>query len=130
MKPYYQDKWVTIYHGDCREILPELPDGNIDLFYTNPPFGITNAEWDRPLNWTALWLPIWRVLKENASVVVHASMPFNYDLVSTQRQCFKYEYIWEKNIATGFFIAGNQPLRKHENICVFYKFPFTHNGRG
>ncbi len=38
MKPYYQDKWVTIYHGDCREILPELP--KVDLVLTDPPYGI------------------------------------------------------------------------------------------
>ena len=40
MKPYYQDKWVTIYHGDCREILPQLPDKSIDLVLTDPPYGI------------------------------------------------------------------------------------------
>jgi len=37
MKPYYQDKWVTIYHGDCREILPQL-DVRVDLVLTDPPF--------------------------------------------------------------------------------------------
>ena len=37
-KPYYQDDWVTIYHGDCREILPELP--KVDLVLTDPPYGI------------------------------------------------------------------------------------------
>ena len=36
MKPYYQDKWVTIYHGDCREILPQL--GKVDLVLTDPPY--------------------------------------------------------------------------------------------
>ncbi len=41
MKPYYQDKWVTIYHGDCREILPELP--KVDLVLTDPPYGIGEA---------------------------------------------------------------------------------------
>ena len=35
-EPYYQDKWVTIYHGDCREILPELPA--VDLVLTSPPY--------------------------------------------------------------------------------------------
>jgi len=37
MKPYYQDKWVTIYHGDCREILPQL-DVKVDLVLTSPPY--------------------------------------------------------------------------------------------
>lgn len=42
MKPYYQDQYVTIYHGDCREILPQLPDGSVDLVLTSPPF---NQAW-------------------------------------------------------------------------------------
>lgn len=37
MNPYYQDKWVTIYHGDCREILPQL-DVKVDLVLTDPPY--------------------------------------------------------------------------------------------
>ena len=37
MKPYYQDKWVTIYNGDCREVLPQL-DVKVDLILTDPPF--------------------------------------------------------------------------------------------
>jgi len=38
MKPYYQDDYCTIYHGDCREILPSLP--KVDLVLTDPPYGI------------------------------------------------------------------------------------------
>ena len=37
-KPYYSDDHVTIYHGDCREILPDL--GRVDLVLTDPPYGI------------------------------------------------------------------------------------------
>jgi len=36
--PYYQDDAVIIYHGDCREILPDLP--KVDLVLTDPPYGI------------------------------------------------------------------------------------------
>lgn len=37
MKPYYDQDGITIYHGDCREILPELP--MVDLVVTSPPYG-------------------------------------------------------------------------------------------
>ena len=38
MKPYFEDDAVTIYHGDCRDILPSLP--KVDLVLTDPPYGI------------------------------------------------------------------------------------------
>jgi site-specific DNA-methyltransferase (adenine-specific) len=36
MKPYYEHAGITIYHGDCREILPTLP--KVDLIFTSPPY--------------------------------------------------------------------------------------------
>lgn len=41
MKPYYEHAGITIYHGDCREILPEI--GPVDLVVTDPPYGIGEA---------------------------------------------------------------------------------------
>jgi site-specific DNA-methyltransferase (adenine-specific) len=38
MKPYYSDEAVTIYHGDCREILPTI--SGADLVITDPPYGM------------------------------------------------------------------------------------------
>jgi len=38
MQPYYQDDAVTIFHGDCREILPGL--SGVDLFFTSPPYNL------------------------------------------------------------------------------------------
>ena len=45
MTPYYQDDYATIWHGDCREILPTLP--KVDLVCTDPPYGIGAARNER-----------------------------------------------------------------------------------
>lgn len=41
MKPYYEEPGIVIYHGDCREILPQLEP--VDLVLTDPPYGISHA---------------------------------------------------------------------------------------
>lgn len=45
MQPYYSHAGIEIYHGDCREILPQLPQ--VDLVLTDPPYGIG---WSRGVN--------------------------------------------------------------------------------
>ena len=54
LRPYYEDSAVTIYHGDCRLILPQLP--KVDLVLTDPPYGVNKAEWDSKfyLDWLEL----------------------------------------------------------------------------
>jgi site-specific DNA-methyltransferase (adenine-specific) len=44
-KPYYRDDAVTLYHGDCREIVPML--GRFDLLLTDPPYGLAGAQTDK-----------------------------------------------------------------------------------
>jgi len=41
MTPYYERDGITIFHGDCRDILPTLPP--VDLVLTDPPYGM---KWD------------------------------------------------------------------------------------
>jgi site-specific DNA-methyltransferase (adenine-specific) len=45
-KPYYEDEAVTIYHGDCREIIPTFEDASIDFIFTDPPYGHNNNNGD------------------------------------------------------------------------------------
>lgn len=51
--PYYQDDAVTLYLGDCREILPTLEADSVDLVLTDPPYGVNKADWDAefPSDW-------------------------------------------------------------------------------
>jgi len=49
IKPYYEHKGITIYHGDCREVLPEI--GKVDLVVTDPPYGLSFNNNDLAHNW-------------------------------------------------------------------------------
>ena len=53
MKPYYEHDGITIYHGDCRTVMPRLDADSIDLVLADPPYGIKQAKWDTyvPLDW-------------------------------------------------------------------------------
>ena len=46
MTPYYQDSACTIYHGDCREILPTMRTESVDVIWTDPPYGHSNFDGD------------------------------------------------------------------------------------
>lgn len=46
MTPYYQDESVTLYHGDCLEILSEFQADEFDCVFGDPPYGVGKAEWD------------------------------------------------------------------------------------
>ena len=54
-KPYFEDDAVTIYHGDCRDILPTLPP--VDLILTDPPYGLSfmGKEWDHGVPGVEFW---------------------------------------------------------------------------
>ncbi len=45
-KPYYTDGRITIYHADCREILPTIPNDSVDVFWSDPPYGHSNHDGD------------------------------------------------------------------------------------
>lgn len=118
---------MNIIKGDIHNIIKTLPSNTYDLLYSNPPFSMTGAKWDKTIRFEELWTDIWRILKPNGAVILHSTQYFTHKLVSTQLEHFKYNYVWLKNIATNFFLAKKQPLRITEDICVFYKKQPTYN---
>ena len=103
------------------EYIKTLTTNSVNLIYFDPPFGITEAEYDQPLDWDNLWTEMWRVLMPRGSIVIHASQPFTYDLIASQRKHFKYCWYWDKHYKTGHLFSKYQPMRHIEEICVFYK---------
>ena len=111
--------------GDINDVIKTLDTDSIDFIYTDPPFAITGASWDKGLNWKELFPEMWRVLKPNGVICLYASCPFTYELLQYEKP--KYHYSWIKNNKTGFFQAKRQPLRQVEEIFVYYKKNGTYN---
>ena len=116
-----------IFHGDCLDIMPALKEESADLFLTDLPFGTTQSPWDSVIPYTPLWSNIERLIKKNGCIVLFAKSPFDKALASSNMKLYKYEWIWEKNKASGHLNTSIMPMQAHENILVFYKSPPTYN---
>jgi len=116
-----------LFLGDCLSLLPNIPDGSVDMVLADPPYGTTQCKWDSVIDLSAMWRELDRVCKPNAAIVMTAAQPFTAQLVCSNIGMFKYEIIWEKGNATGFLNAKKQPLRAHESVLVFYRSQPTYN---
>ena len=118
---------VDLHCGDCLELMKNIPDGSVDMILCDLPYGTTQCEWDVRIPFEPLWEQYNRIIKPNGAIVLFSAQPFTTDLINSQRKLFRYEIIWEKTQPTGFYNAKKMPLRKHENILVFYKNLPTYN---
>jgi len=118
-KPYYKNSHVTIYHGDCMDILPEL--NKVDMVLTDPPYGTTTCDWDCVIPFGPLWEQLNKLIKENGAIVLFGSEPFSSALRMSNIKNYKYDIIWEKDKAANMLNSNRQILKIHENISIFYK---------
>lgn len=118
---------MKLMRGDCLELMKEIPDGSVDMILADPPYGRTNCEWDSVIPLEPMWREYNRIIKTNGAIVLFSQQPFETDLIQSNRKFFRYEIIWNKNSTTGFLLANKMPLKKHENIVVFYKKLPTYN---
>jgi len=110
---------MKLYHGDCLDIMPTLPDKSVDMILADLPYGTTACKWDTIIPFKPLWEQYKRIIKDNRAIVLTASQPFTSALVMSNPKMFKYEWIWDKKIPSGMSYARFQPMRQHENILVF-----------
>ena len=110
--------------------MKNIPDKSIDMILCDLPYGTTHNKWDNVIPMESLWKQYNRIIKEHGAIVLFSQMPFGASLIMSNPKMFRYEWIWEKNQAVGFLNAKKMPLRKHENILVFYKHLPTYNPQG
>jgi len=121
---------IKLLKGDCLELMKDIPDKSIDAIICDLPYGTTACKWDTVIPFEPLWEQYKRIIKDNGAIVLFGSQPFTTKLISSNYEMFKYEWIWEKENATGFQLANVMPLKTHENILVFskgYTYPNSKN---
>ena len=118
---------VKLLQGDCLELMKDIPDGSVDMILADLPYGTTRNKWDEVLPFNALWKEYERIIKDNGAIVLHSQQPFTSKLIMSNSKIYKYSWVWSKSQVSGFLNAKKQPLREHEDICVFYKKQCTYN---
>lgn len=126
INPDISGNGYTLYNGDCLSILPEL-DNKVDLVFVDLPYGTTNNPWDVIIPFSEMWGGIRNVSHERTVSVFTSAEPFTSKLVMSNIKEFKYDMIWVKTIASGQLNVRHRPLRRHENVLVFYSKMPTYN---
>jgi len=117
----------NVIMGDTLEQMTEIPDETIDMLLVDLPYGTTQNKWDSVIPLDLLWKEYRRIVKINGAMVFTASGLFTAQLMLSNPKEFKYKLVWEKSKPTNFLNAKKQPLRKHEDILVFYRKQPTYN---
>ena len=116
-----------IYQRDCIEGMRLIPDKSIDMILCDLPYGTTRNKWDSVIDLGDMWAQYERIIKDNGAIVLTAQTPFDKVLGASNLKLLRYEWIWEKDLATGHLNAKKMPMKAHENILIFYKKAPTYN---
>jgi len=122
-----RDYQNQVIQGDCLDIMPDVPDKSIDMILCDLPYGTTQNKWDSVIDLTKLWKEYIRIIKDNGVIALTAQGLFTAKLIMSNEEWFKYKIVWIKSKSTNFLNAKKQPLRKHEDICIFYKQQPSYN---
>ena len=113
--------------GDCLDVLPFAPAASVDMVLADPPYGTTACPWDSVIPLEPMWRELKRVIKPRGAIVMTASQPFTTTLIGSNREWFKYCWVWNKGVGVNFLHAKRQPLKTTEDVCVFMEDCGTYN---
>lgn len=122
-----EDMNGSIFEGDCLEVMRQFPDSSVDMVLCDLPYGSTRSKWDSVIDLDALWNQYRRIVKPSGAIVLTSQGLFTCQLGMSAPDMFRYKMVWEKCNPTNFLNAKKQPLRKYEDVCVFYRSQPTYN---
>lgn len=112
MKAYYEHCGITIYNGDCRDVLPQLTI-SVDVTIADPPTGETALVWD---HWPEKWID---ALPGESFWCFGTLRMFRTHFAEFKGWKLSQDVIWEKHNGTGLMV--DRFRRVHEQIAHFYK---------
>ena len=89
--------------------------------------GTTSCKWDTVIPFEPLWKQYKRIIKDNGAIVLTASQPFTSALVMSNPTWFRYDLVWIKTKASNFQNAHKMPMKRHEDVLIFYNRMPTYN---
>jgi len=108
-------------HGDCLEVMTDIPSNSVHLIKADLPYGTTRNKWDVIIPFGPLWEQYERIISPNGVILLNAVGLFAAKLIMSNPDVYRYDWIWEKTSASGHLNAKKMPMRAHEQILVFYK---------
>jgi site-specific DNA-methyltransferase (adenine-specific) len=141
---------ISLYNGDCLQVMKELPAQSVDLIICDLPYGCLNqgyrstgihpqtthpsqnisgasfsipsCAWDIKINLEEFWKEVKRIRKNEHTPCIHfCTTKFGYDLIQSNPTEFRYDLVWNKEHGVSFLTANKMPMRSHEMIYVFSK---------
>ena len=109
---------MRLLHGDCLDLMGDIPDGSVDMVMADPPYGTTACKWDSIIPFEPMWEQLNRVIKPNGAIVLFGSEPFSSALRMSNIKMYQCDWVWYKSKPSGIAFKF-QPMRNHENIIVF-----------
>lgn len=120
---------ARLIYGDCIEQMQKLiNDGiEVDMVLTDIPYGTTDCKWDSVIPFDDMWECLNGVCHDRTPILLFGNEPFISTLRVSNLKCFKYDWVWNKEVATNFMSAKYMPMKPLEYIAVFYKKAPTFN---
>jgi len=141
---------LTLYNGDCLEVMKSIPDKSVNLIICDLPYGClepqrtrsdeyvkkvkntsvgqSSCKWDIKIDLVKFWKEIRRIRKDDHTPTIHfCSTKFGHDLINSNESEFRYDLVWAKTNAVGFLTANKKPMSSHEMIYVFSKAGANYN---
>lgn len=126
-----------LLHGDCLELMKEIPDGSVDLILCDLPYGTIKGMqidgykargesatvWDDRIDTKTLFVEYERILRRNGVALLFSQEPYTAELRSHKATNIEFAYplIWKKDHFANALLAKKAPVSYFEDISVFFK---------